>query len=137
MLQIVQILGPASSPFVAPQRTDTDIEQTNRPRACFQFDRDSGAPRRAKGYTINLVVKIDPIRRPSELNYCAGTEQFARPLHFRNVIIPKHFKRFEKAACIISRAIVKEINITGEAGISVKNNSLVSDNEATNLKSAQ
>src|SRR5450759_2728726 len=78
MLQVVQILSPTAGSLITSKWIDANIEQTNRSRACFQFDRNSRAPGRAKRDTIDLVVKSDSIRRASELHDDAGLDQFAR-----------------------------------------------------------
>src|ERR1700730_1041768 len=137
MLQVVQILSPTTCSFITPQWTDANIEQANRPRVCFQFDRNSGAPGQAKTDTIDLAVKIDSIWRASELDNDARLEQFARRLHFGNIIIPKGCECLEEAGGVVAGAIVKEINITGETRVSVKDNGLAADHEATDLESPQ
>src|SRR5437867_3374462 len=129
MLQVVQILSPTAGSLITSQRTDANIEQTNRPRACFQFDRDSRAPGRAKRDTIDLVVKIDSIWMASKLDDDARLEQFARRLHFGNIIVPKDCECLEEAGGVVAGAIVKEINNTGETRVSMKDNGLAPHHE--------
>src|ERR1700730_19250704 len=114
MLQVVQILSPTTCSFITPQWTDANIEQANRPRACFQFDRNSRAPGQAKRDTIDLVVKIASIWRAPELDNDARLEQFARRLHFGNIIIPKGCECLEEAGGGVAGGVVKENNIAAE-----------------------
>jgi hypothetical protein len=137
MVQIIQVLGPAGGAFITTQRTDSDVEQPNRARASFQESSNPGIPGRLKGDAVNLIVEINPVWRTAELNDDTRIKQFIRCFHFGNLVIPKNFKRLEKAGGIGPRAFVKEINIARETRVSMKDDGLAANNEVTDFKSPQ
>jgi hypothetical protein len=82
-------------------------------------------------------VKINPIRRPAELNDNTRLEQFAGRLNSGNVILPESLQTREKPFPIASRALIEKINVTSESRIAVKDDCFTPDNDVTDFESGQ
>jgi len=137
MLDIVKILEASGGSFVSKQRNDSDVEQSKEAGTSFEPGGNSRTPSRSKGDTVNLAVEIDPIWRTPELNNKAGLEQLIRPLDSGNLFLPKHLERFEEARDIARSSLVEEVDVASESRITVKDHSLASHDQITNLESAK
>src|ERR1700730_13715831 len=137
MFQIIQIPGPRSCAFIPAQETDADVMQSQEARGGLQSYRDPRIPSPCKRDTTDLIVEVDSIRWPAELDDYARLKQLLGRVHTRNIIVPKNLQALKKAARIGRRALVKQIDISSQPRIAVKDNGLASHHEATHPKALQ
>src|SRR5439155_5684 len=80
--------------------------------------------------TTDLIVEGDSIRWPAELDDYARLKQLVGRVHAGNIIVPKNLERMKKAARIGRRARAKQIDISSQRRIAVRDDGHASHSAA-------